>query len=39
MDEKSIETLRYPSYTKYKQLMQESMLMLENSIPKINPSD
>jgi uncharacterized phage-associated protein len=39
MDEKSIETLRYPSYTKYKQLMQESMLMLENSIPKINASD
>jgi hypothetical protein len=39
MDEKSVEALRYPSYTKYKQLMQESMSMLENSIPKTNASD
>jgi uncharacterized phage-associated protein len=39
MDEKSVEALHYPSYTKYKQLMQESMLMLENSISKINTPD
>ncbi len=39
MDEKSVEALHYPSYMKYKQLMQESMLMLENSISKINAPD
>lgn len=36
MDEKSVEALHYPSFTKYKQLMQESMLMVENTLSKSN---
>lgn len=35
MDEKSVETLHYPSFTQYKRLMHESTLMLENSISTI----
>ncbi len=36
MDAKSAEASHYPSYTKYKQLMHQSMAMLENSLSNIN---
>ena len=39
MDEKSAQELYYPSYSKYKQLVQENTLLLENSISKINSAN